>query len=350
MKRRSFVRLIGLGIAAIAFGGYEAFKVGENFSANKVDFHAHAIVPSYVEGLKRLGIDVQEIEGISLPRWTVDEHLKFMVDAGIDFTILSIPTPHIYNGDSKELLACDVARQVNIELSKICSFNPDKFGFAATLPMPSVNGSIDEIEYSISNLGALGVKVASNSDGVYLGDEMLDPIFKELNARHALVIIHPSAAQKLPRTDVVTGKVMELYEYPADTTRAVLNMISNGTLEKFPNIKFVVPHCGSFLPYMKQRANTIFKTLAGENRLDAVDVETELKKFYFDLAGDPMPEEMDILLKITDEDHLIYGSDFPFTPAQILLSKKKILDEELEKRDLTKKIYCDNAKKVLEWV
>ena len=350
MKRRSFIRLIGLGVAAVAFGGYEAFEVGESFTKNKVDFHAHAIVPSYVDGLKRLGIDAQEIEGFPLPNWTVDEHLKFMDDAGLDYTILSMPTPHIYNGDAQELLACDVARQINIELAKICSFNPDRFGFVATLPMPGVNGSIDEIEHSISKLGALGVKVASNSDGVYLGDELLDPIFEELNARHALVIIHPSPAQKLPRAGVVTGKVMALYEYPADTTRAVLNMIANGTLEKFPNIKFVVPHCGSFLPYMKQRANAMFKMLAGMKMMDAVDVEAGLKKFYFDLAGDPMPEEMDMLLKITDEDHLVYGSDFPYVPAKILLGKKKILDEELDKRDLTKKIYCDNAQKVLDLI
>ena len=107
----------------MAFGGYKAFNVGESFAKDKIDFHAHAIVPSYVDGLKRLGIDAEEVEGFPLPSWTVDAHLKFMSDAGIDFTILSMPTPHIYNGDAKELLACDVARQVNTELSKICSFN-----------------------------------------------------------------------------------------------------------------------------------------------------------------------------------------------------------------------------------
>ena len=350
MKRRSFIRLVGLGIAAMAFGGYKAFNVGESFSKKRVDFHAHAIVPSYVDGLKRLGIDAQEVEGFPIPKWTVDAHLKFMDDAGIDFSVLSLSTPHIYNGDAKELTACEVVRQVNTEFSKVCSFNPERFGFVAALPMPSVNGSLDEIEYSMSKLGALGVKVASNSDGVYLGDEILDPLFKELDARRALVILHPSPAQKLPRADVVTGKVMALYEYPADTTRAVLNMIANGTLEKFPNIKFVVPHCGSFLPYMKQRANAMFKMLANMDMMNAVDVEAGLKKFYFDLAGDPMPEQMDMLLKITDENHLLYGSDYPYVPAQVLLSKKRALDEELEKRDWLSKIYCDNAEILLNGI
>ena len=89
----------------------------------------------------------------------------------------------------------------------------------------------------VKNFNPLGVKVASNSDGVYLGDERLDPIFAELNARKALVIIHPSPSKFLPREGVVTGKVMAMYEYPADTTRAVLNLIANGTLKKISRHK-----------------------------------------------------------------------------------------------------------------
>ena len=219
MRRRSFLRLAGLGAVTVALGSFGAFNMSESFSPRKVDFHAHPILPSYVDGLKRLDIDAQSEEGFPLPKWTVDAHLKFMDEAGIDFTVLSMPTPHIYNSAVGEKVACDVARKINNELYELCRIYPDRFGFVAVLPTPSVEGSVDEIRYSMSTLGALGVKVASNSDGVYLGDERLDPIFKELDARRALVIMHPSPAPALPRIDVVTGKVMELFEYPADTTR-----------------------------------------------------------------------------------------------------------------------------------
>lgn len=308
-------------------------------SSRRIDFHAHAILPAYVEGMKKLGIDAQAEEGFPLPKWSVENHLKFMADAGIDFSVISMPTPHI--SDAK------VAREINVEMSALCKKFPDKFGFVATLPLPNVAESIAEINYSIKNLGALGVKVASNSDGIYLGDAKLDPIFDELNKKNSLVIMHPSPARNLPRENVVTGKVMALFEYPADTTRAVLNMLANGTLEKFSRIKFVVPHCGSFLPYMKQRAGAMFQMLAAMKIMDAVDVERGLKNFYFDLAGDPMPEQMEMLLKIADDEKIIYGSDYPYVPAQILLKKKFLLDAELSKRNWTEKIYCDNAEKLL---
>ena len=308
-------------------------------ATRKVDFHSHAILPSYVNGMKKLKIDAVAEEGFPLPKWSSENHLQFMSDAEIDFSILSMPTPHIAN--------LEVVRTINEEFSAICKKYPDKFGFVATLPLPDVEVSITEIDYAIKKLGALGFKVASNSDGVYLGDERLDPIFEELNRQKALVIIHPSPARQLPRENVVTGRVMALYEYPADTTRAVLNMLANGTLEKYPNIKFVVPHCGSFLPYMKQRAGAMFQMLSSMKMMEYVNIEDSIKRLYFDLAGDPMPDALDILLKITDIDHIVYGSDYPYIPVPILLKKKNALDEHLKLQKWTDKIYSINAKNLL---
>lgn len=164
----------------------------------KIDFHANAILPTYVDALKILKIDAKAEEGFPLPAWNVEN-------------------------------------------------------------------SIDEFNFTINNLDALGVKLPTNANGIYLGDERLDPIFDALNQKNSLIIVHPSPARELPRENVVTGKVMALFEYPTDTTRAFLNILANNTLEKFPNIKFIVQHCGSFLPYMKQRADSMFKMLAAMN-------------------------------------------------------------------------------------
>ena len=291
-------------------------NAAENFSSRRIDFHAHAILPSYVDALKRLNLDAAAIEGFPLPKWSAESHLQFMAEAGIDFTILSLATPHISD--------CKSARAINEDFAQICRRFPDKFGFAATLPLPNVEGSIEEFHFATEKLGALGVKVASNSDGVYLGDERLDPIFAALNEKNSLVIIHPSPAKFLPREGVVTGKVMALFEYPADTTRAVLNMLANGTLEKFPRVKVVVPHCGSFLPYMKQRAGAMFQMLAAMNLMTPVNFAESLSKLFFDTAGDPMPEQLDMLLKIASLDQIIFGTDYPYVPASVVLRKKKL--------------------------
>lgn len=100
MNRREILKISSVAAMSIFLGDLKMTEA-KNFS-RRIDFHAHAILPSYVEGLKKLKIDAQAEEGFPLPKWSVDEHLKFMDDAGIDFTILSMATPHIYNGKKNE--------------------------------------------------------------------------------------------------------------------------------------------------------------------------------------------------------------------------------------------------------
>ena len=344
MKRRDFLKLGGVAAASALLGRFPTTAAAQT-SGRRVDFHAHAMLPSYVDGLKRLGIDVAAEEGFPIPQWSEEAHLQFMADAGIDYTVLSMPTPHTYHGDAA--LAREVTRAVNEEYAAFCRKHPEKFGFVAALPLPDVEGALEEIRYATETLGALGVKVASNSDGVYLGDPSFDPVFEELDKRGALVILHPSPARSPPRDGVVTGGVMALYEYPADTTRAVVNLLANRTLEKFPRVRLVVPHCGSFLPYMKSRAGGMFRLLSAMGKMEAVNLEAGMKNLWYDLAGDPTPDQMDMLLRITDENHIVFGSDYPYVLAPIVLQRKKALDKVLAQRGQSGKFYAENAKKLL---
>ena len=82
--------------------------------------------------------------------------------------------------------------------------------------------------------------------------------------------------------------------------------------------------------------------------MEPVDMEAEIGRLYFDLAGDPMPEEMDMLLAITDEKHILYGSDYPYVPAPVLLKKKAALDMALTSRGQMEQVYVRNAEILLE--
>ena len=47
------------------------------------------------------------------------------------------------------------------------------------------------------SLGADAIKLASNSRGLYLGEEAMEPLFHNLNDQDAIVIIHPQPAPSL---------------------------------------------------------------------------------------------------------------------------------------------------------
>ncbi len=310
-----------------------------------IDFHAHPVTDSFRKAMTDLGIDPMEEDGFPLPKWSEAEHLAFMDEAGIDYAVLSAPVPHIYNGDAEK--SRSAARQINEEIAQIAKQNPDRFGFVGLVPLPDVDGTLAETAYVLDTLGAAGVKVATNMGGVYLGDPLFDPVMEEWNRRKALVIIHPCRARKRPE-NVITGTVAAIYEYPADTTRAVLNMIANRIMTRFPDIRWIVPHCGAFLPYMLQRFTGVSGILASLGMMETVDVRTEFERLYFDIAGDPEPTHLTMLRMVASDDRILFGTDFPHSPAKVIQTKKAHFDANETFDGIRDTIYRANGERLLK--
>jgi len=304
------------------------------------------LFPCYLKGLKEIGIDPVREDGFPAPEWSAEAHMEFMENVGIETSILSLSTPHIHHGDSE--LAVRLARRINEESAALCRQYPDKFKYAAVLPLPEIEDSVEEISCNCHEPGCVGVKVASNNFGVYLGDSKLDPVFEELNKRKAVVIIHPSRPQAVP-ANVFTEGPAPLFEYIADTTRTVIDMITKGTLEKYPDIKIIVPHCGSYLPFVMQRLIGISRILIPNGLMSDVDVAGNVAKLYFDVAGDAFPVAMPALLQIADPSHILFGGDYPYTPAPFVKSNMEKLESYEPIRPYLDGIFRNNAVKLFHF-
>lgn len=185
------------------------------------------------------------------------------------------------------------------------------------MPLPDVEAAIDEAVYALDTLGADGIKLATNSRGQYVGDPSLDTLMSILNERQAVVILHPH--KPVPVNDsLITSTPLAAHEYPAETTRTVLNMIVRNIPVRYPSIKFVVPHCGSYLPLAIPRMKAIHQAMAARGSMGDIDWEGNLKNLYYDLAGNPAPDVLRALQSITTPEHLLYGSDYPYLPANVL--------------------------------
>jgi predicted TIM-barrel fold metal-dependent hydrolase len=102
-----------------------------------------------------------------------------------------------------------------------------------------------------------------------------------------------------------------MLEFLFDTTRAVVNLVLNGTVARLPNLRLIVPHAGATLPVVADRIAAFALMLDVDS---SVDVLRDLGNLHFDLAGTPIPRQLNALLALTTLDHLHFGSDFPFTP------------------------------------
>lgn len=295
------------------------------------DVHAHIIPPEYSDMLKRHGAELEET--FPLPAWDAERHVEFMDKAGIRFCVLTLPAPQPYFGDADESAKC--VRRINELSAEIKAKYPGRFKFCAALPLPDVEAAVREAVYALDVLGADGVKLATNSRGQYLGDESLDPLMEVLNARRAVIIVHPHRPTPYPR-EVVATTPLAMYEYQAETTRAIVNMLARNVLVRYPNLKVVVPHCGSFLPLALPRMKAILPAMLQKGYMRPIDWEKNLARLYYDLAGNPTREVIKSLLTIAPPEHILYGSDYPYMPDSVLRDNLDRLKKTLaDDRDLS---------------
>ena len=295
-----------------------------------VDVHCHNVLPEFKALLERHGAAMEET--FPLPEWDVSAHLKFMEAAGIGTSLLSMPAPQPYFGDTEE---CRKAvRRYNEACAKLKVDYPGKFLFCASLPLPDVKAAIEEAVYALDTLGADGIKLATNSRGQYVGDEALDTLMAVLNERKAVILLHPHKPSPV-NEDIIATAPLAVYEYPSETTRAVLNMIARNVPARYAGLRIVVPHCGSFLPLAVPRMKAILPAMQAKGYMQAVDWEANLSRLYYDLAGGATPDVVKSLLTLTTPDHLLYGSDYPYQPAAVLTEALKSLRSWLAEDEQT---------------
>lgn len=313
---------------------------------NKIyDAHSHFVPAVYLDALKKHNAVLED--GFPPPVWNADAHLKFMEEAGVSTALVSLSSPHPYWGDIGE--SKELCRAINEETADLAKKYPGKFKFNACLPLPDVDAAIAEAKYALDELGASGIKLASNSRGQYLGAPEMEPLFAYLNEKNAVINIHPH--RPTPQQEgIFTAGAVSLFEFIADTTRAVMNLIANGCLERYENLKVIVPHCGSFLPNIYQRFQGIIAVLGSKGLMPNIDVKGNFSKLYFDTSGHPVPYLFDMLMQITTPDHVLYGSDFPYTPTPEIIGTQKKLKEKLDSEEryagFSEQIFQSNFEKL----
>ncbi len=306
----------------------------------KTDVHSHFFPPAYNAMLDRRGLTVLD-GGFPRPEWSEEIQLASMDELGVTLSVLSISSPHLHMGDSAE--AVETARASNEYGAELVKKYPQSFAVLASLPLPEIDASAGEVIYCRDVLNTAGFALPTNARGVYLGDPVLDPVMEELDKGGCVVMIHPTEPSAVPN-GVDPGLPYPLMEFFFDTTRTVVNLILNRTLKKYPRIRFLIPHAGAFLPVLADRLIPMAGMLfPGEE----VDIAAELAGLWYDLAGMSMPKQYGNLRQLVPDDHILYGSDTPFTPLPLCVNLAEEMDRGLDAR-MREIVYCENPAALFE--
>ena len=332
---------------------------------HKIDVHSHFLPPAYQQACRDNGHG--NPDGMPyLPEWSADQHIKLMDKLGISKSIISISSPGTHLVAGNDELAAKVTRDCNAYAADLKKQQPDRFGYFASLPIPDVETCLEEIARAADE-GCDGYVFLTNGHGHYLGDKAFDPIFEELNKRHATIFIHPTTptcpcspealaqGQKPVKAAPFAGKYPNpMLEFFFDTARIVTNLFMSGTVRRSPNIQIILPHLGGTMPPLLSRW-TGFSTLVPGPWEGVSEDEVRgafRKQIWFDLAGFPFPGQIKGLMEgagVT-HDRIMYGSDFPFTKpegVEMLLGKMDEGVKGLFSQDQIEDLYHRNAERLL---
>jgi 6-methylsalicylate decarboxylase len=287
-------------------------------SKNRIDVHTHVVPPVWADALPSHGGDPSGWAGPA-SAWSPERAIAFMDSLQIATGILSLTAPGVQGWEGQAKL--DMARQVNEYTAGLVARHPTRFGNFATLPLPDIDGTLKTLEYSLDTLKADGFVVLSNYGGQYLGDPAFETVWAELNRRKTVVFIHPAK----PKIDLIPGLPAPVIDYPFDTTRTAVQMVLNGVIARNPNVRIILAHAGGFLPYVSHRV----AELAPRVRKDVLPTEEILRQFqtyYFDVALSSSSAALPTLTALAKKGHIMYGSDYPYAPAEVGASFAHKLD------------------------
>jgi 6-methylsalicylate decarboxylase len=263
---------------------------------------------------------------------------------GIATSLLSISSPGTHFGN--DAAARTLSRHVNDTGAEIRRAHPDRFGQFASLPLPDVDGALLELAYALDELGAEGVTVETNAGGVYLGDTRHAPLWAEIDRRRTPVFMHPTSPRHA--ADIALGRPRPMLEFIFDTTRAVSDLLFTATLERYPDIPWIIPHGGGTLPLLAERME-LFRSAFDTCGDEIGPVPAQLARLWFDIAGTPFPHQVPALASAFGTEHILYGSDFCWTPPTAVDAQLAAIDNALQPPDESwRALTTRNAQRLFE--
>jgi 6-methylsalicylate decarboxylase len=285
-------------------------------TARMIDVHFHLIPQFYSDAVYEAG------RGPAIgryPDWSPELALELMDKHGIALAITSIAQPGVaFMPDGK---AANFARRCNDYAADLIAAHPRRFGCFGLLPMHAVETAIAEARYCLDTLHFEGISLFASYGEKFLGDTAFDPLMEYLNAREAVVHVHPGLHPSSRSLDLPWPGFM--IEYPFDTTRAAVNLLFSGALERFSKIRFILSHAGGTLPYLAWRlsaAPMIDKRLKQRSR---EEIFAALKTFWYDNALASGVESMGTLSRIATKERILFGSDWPFCNESVVAEEVK---------------------------
>ena len=258
----------------------------------------------------------------------LDERLRIMDRYEGYAQVLTLASPPIDSLGGPDLTP-ELAKLANEEMAKIVADRPEQFpGFVASLPMSNPQAAVKEIDRAIGDLGATGIQLYTNVNGLPLDLPQFEPVFARMAELRLPIWLHPI---RTPGFADYASEQRSMYDlwwafgWPYETSVAMGRIVFGGFFDRWPDLSIITHHMGAMIPYFEERAGAGLDQL-GERSDDPTDMAAlgKLKKrpldyfkmFYGDTALFGAVAGLECGLAFFGADRILFGTDMPFDPEK----------------------------------
>ncbi|MFR9749551.1 amidohydrolase family protein [Nocardia sp. 004] len=275
-----------------------------------IDTHHHCYFPQLTSRLRTLGV-TEMAPGVPLPRWSPQDSLAMLDAIGIEHAVTSVILP------AAAAAVPGLDRAVNEWTAELIRDHPRRFGGLCSLPWHDPDAAVREIAYGLDELGLDGVVLPTVAAGRSIADPAFEPVFATLHDRRVTAFLHPTPGSTCGCMSSAVPPVV--VDFVMDTTRTVADLIFRGTLGRYPGMTLIVAHAGGAIPYLRARLELASAwNFPGGHSVTAAEIREQIGSLYYEVAQSISAPTLACLKEVTTDDHILFGTDFPFINAERL--------------------------------
>jgi aminocarboxymuconate-semialdehyde decarboxylase len=297
--------------------------------AEVVDIHAHIVLLETMETAGAAGpfisapgesppwfkVGDYTLHGVAYhnsPFTDIDLRLQRMDQTGIDFQVVG-PNPLTYLHHIAPTDAQAFCRLHNTALAACLPRGQGRLAGFAALPMQDIGAAIDELDYSIKELGLLGAAIGTDLPYALDGTDM-DRFYQKITDLNIPLYMHPTTPRSEARFSDPRFERFDLdimLGFTVEETLAVATLIFGEVLERHPKLDLCVSHGGGALGFIAGRLAMAAKKRAWAPAALKADgaFEVAIQKLWFDTHVHHHAS-LALLRRWTNDDRLLFGTNF----------------------------------------
>ena len=326
-----------------------------------VDIYCHIAPEKFFQEMNRiaprLGNIAARLRGVK-KLFDLDERFREMDQFGDYRQIISLPNPPIEDF-APGAVGLELARIGNDAMAELCARHPQRFPtFVAALSLTDVAGSVAEARRAVKELHAGGVQIFTNVAGRPLDEGAFEPIFATMAELDLPIWLHPARTASMTDYPAEPKSRFEMwwcFGWPYDTSVAMVRMVFNGLLDRYPNLKIITHHLGGMIPFYDGRIGPGLQVLGSRTSdEDYSNILPSLKRphldYMHDFYGDTALfgggiQAVRCGLEFFGAEHVVFATDTPLGPIAPTIDTIRRLDIADGDR---RKIFAGNAQRLLK--